>query len=68
MKKFFYTALGMLLLPAVLIAQTIVPVPSDVPPDIGHLNTLIQTAIDGGTLSSTTFQLEAYGYYVLTVM
>jgi len=66
MKKICYAVFLMLLVPAVLAAQTIVPVPSDNPPDIGHLNTLIQTAIDGGKLSTTTFQLEALGYYVLT--
>lgn len=66
MKRLVYKILGTVLLPVLLYAQTIVKVPSDLPPDVGHLNTAIQTAINAGTLSKTVFQLDAYGYYVLT--
>ncbi len=55
-----------LLLPVLLSAQTIVKVPSDLPPQEGGLNAAVQKAIDAGTLSTTEFQLEPYGYYVLT--
>lgn len=46
--------------------KTIVNVPSDPPGASGNLNNAIQAAISGGTLSNTTFNLELYGYYVLT--
>jgi len=49
-----------------LFAQTIVDVPSDVSPGSGNLNNAIQSAINGGTLSNTIFNLEPYGYYVLS--
>jgi Secretion system C-terminal sorting domain len=41
-------------------------VASDNPPQEGNLNTAVENAIAGGTLSSTVFRLEAGGYYVLT--
>jgi hypothetical protein len=66
MAKFRYAIIGLLIFPILLFAQTTVNVPSDNPPTIGNLNNAIQAAIDGGTLSSTIFQLEAVGYYVLT--
>jgi hypothetical protein len=66
MMRRIYAILGAVLVPTLLYAQTTVNVPSDNPPDIGHLNTAVQAAIDAGTLSSTVFQLDPYGYYVLT--
>jgi len=48
------------------VAQTVVNVPSDNPPQEGNLNNAVQAAITAGRLSSTTFRLEPYGYYVLT--
>ncbi|MCB0275614.1 MAG: hypothetical protein KDI06_12430, partial [Calditrichaeota bacterium] len=47
-------------------AQTVVQVPSDLPPSEGNLNNAIQDAITNGTLSNTVFELEPYGYYILT--
>ncbi len=58
-----FTALNV---PASLYSQTVVNFTSDNPPQEGNLNAAVQTAITGGTLSSTVFQLEAGGYYVLT--
>jgi hypothetical protein len=47
-------------------AQTTVNVVSDLTNNTeGNLNKAIQTAITAGTLSKTTFMLEAYGYYIL---
>jgi hypothetical protein len=45
--------------------QTIVNVPSDGPSG-GNLNNAINAAIASNTLSTTVFQLEAAGYYLLT--
>ncbi|MDP2885781.1 MAG: T9SS type A sorting domain-containing protein [Ignavibacteria bacterium] len=69
MKKFVYTFLFILLSGACWtysLAQTVVKVPSDNPPQEGNLNTAVQAAITAGKLSQTTFELEPYGYYVLT--
>jgi hypothetical protein len=66
MNKFTFAIVGMLIFPALLFAQTTVKVASDNPPAVGNLNTAIQAAIDGGTLTNTVFELEAAGYYVLT--
>jgi hypothetical protein len=65
MRKIIIALFGALLVPLVLCAQTIVKVPSDLPPQEGNLNAAVQKAIDAGTLSTTEFQLEPYGYYVL---
>ncbi len=65
MRKNILALLGALLVPMLLCAQTIVKVPSDLPPQEGNLNAAVQLAIDAGTLSTTEFQLEPYGYYVL---
>lgn len=66
MKHFLTSLCIMIILQFSLFAQTIVDVPSDPPGSSGSLNNAIQSAIDGGTLSSTVFNLEAYGYYVLS--
>jgi hypothetical protein len=66
MKKALYAIVLAMLVPLLLSAQTIVKVASDQGANEGNLNKAVQAAIDAGTLSSTTFQLEAYGYYVLT--
>ncbi len=48
-------------------AQTTVTVVSDLTNGTeGNLNTAIQAAITANTLSKTVFQLQAYGYYILT--
>ncbi len=47
-------------------AQNIVLVHSDVSPNEGGLNVAIQAAIDAGTLSNTIFQLDPWGYYILS--
>ena len=49
-------------------AQTdTVTVPSDFPAGTeGNLNKAVQKAIDAGSISTTVFKLEAYGYYILT--
>lgn len=46
-------------------AQTVVQVPSDLTGE-GNLNNAVQAAIDAGTLSNTIFELEPFGYYILT--
>lgn len=66
MRKIISTILGMVLLPALISAQTIVKVQSDAPPSEGNLNNAVQAAITAGTLNNTIFELEPYGYYVLT--
>ncbi len=67
MKRFVRSLVfAAVMFPASLFAQTIVNVASDNPPQEGNLNTAVQAAIDAGSLSSTVFQLEAGGYYVLT--
>lgn len=66
MKLFSTLLILAVYLPVSLYAQkTIVPVPSD---DVGegNLNEAVQQAIDSGTLSNTVFELESYGYYILT--
>ncbi len=45
--------------------KTVVPVPSDLGTE-GNLNAAIQAAIDAGELSNTIFELEPYGYYILS--
>jgi hypothetical protein len=55
-----------ILLPILTLGQTTVKVKSDLPPQEGNLNMAVQAAITAGTLSNTIFELEAYGYYVLT--
>lgn len=70
MRKWFVVGVGVLF-PCFLWAQTIVDVESDYNPSTGevvegHLNAAIQTALDQGQLSNTTFRLAAAGYYVLT--
>jgi hypothetical protein len=49
-------------------AQTdTVAVPSDLTTATeGNLNKAVQKAIDAGTISTTVFKLEPYGYYILT--
>jgi hypothetical protein len=66
MKKAFYAIFLALLVPVLLSAQTIVKVASDAGSNEGNLNLAVQAATTAGTLSSTTFQLEPNGYYVLT--
>ena len=67
MKNCFFMLLFILaILPASLRAQTIVPVPSDAISGGGNLNNAVSAAITAGTLSTTTFQLDAYGFYILT--
>ena len=59
--------LAALLVPASLFAVTdTVYVTSDVFPGQGNLNWAINGAIDLGTLSTSVFKLEPYGYYVLS--
>jgi hypothetical protein len=49
-----------------LLAQkTVVQVESDLTGE-GNLNAAITAAIDAGTLSETIFELEPYGYYILS--
>ncbi len=67
MKHFFTTLLFAALLSSSLYAQkTIVKVASDNPPSEGNLNAAVTAAINAGRLSNTTFELEPYGYYILT--
>ena len=63
---FVITLCALLLFPALTLAQTIVNVPSDFGVGEGSLNNAIATAIGGGTLSNTVFQLEQYGLYILS--
>jgi len=46
--------------------KTTVKVASDIAPSEGNLNNAVTEAINAGTLSRTVFELEPYGYYVLT--
>jgi hypothetical protein len=68
MKKVFSIIfLFAIFLPVLTGAQTVVKVPQD---DFGgtggNLNNAIAKAISDGTLSSTTFELQAAGYYIIT--
>ncbi|MFO7447003.1 MAG: hypothetical protein R6W90_11590, partial [Ignavibacteriaceae bacterium] len=66
MSHFFKLLCITIILPISLFAQTVVNVPSDVAGTSGNLNNAVQQAINSGTLSSTIFNLESYGYYVLS--
>lgn len=68
MKKSLITVfLFALLFPALLLGQSVVKVPSDVfGGSGGNLNKAIDAAKTAGTLSNTVFELEPFGYYVLT--
>jgi len=69
MKYFFTTLLVAVCLTTALYAQAqkiIVQVPSDIPPSEGNLNNAVTAAINSGTLSNTVFELELYGYYIIT--
>ena len=65
MKHFFLILFSTILLSASLSGQTIVQVPSDLAGE-GNLNAAVEAAKSSGTLSTTIFQLEPYGYYILT--
>jgi hypothetical protein len=66
-KRFLFVILLMTTLSLLSLAQkTVVEVPSDNFPNEGNLNQAVAAAIDAGTLSNTIFQLEPYGYYILT--
>jgi hypothetical protein len=71
MKKFSFIFL-LMCIPGIMMAQMeTVVVPSDYDWDTGEmlgegsLNNAIQAKIDAGTLSSTIFQLQPRGYYIL---
>ncbi|NMB83215.1 MAG: hypothetical protein GYA14_15510, partial [Ignavibacteria bacterium] len=66
MRKTILTILGTVLLPFLIHGQTVVKVASDNPPSEGNLNKAVTAAITAGTLNNTVFELEPYGYYVLT--
>jgi hypothetical protein len=68
MKKTLTTIFILNLLIAVIsFGQTVVKVPSDAFGGTGgNLNKAVATAVTAGTLSNTIFELEPYGYYVLT--
>ncbi|QQS37006.1 MAG: T9SS type A sorting domain-containing protein [Ignavibacteriales bacterium] len=66
MKHFFKLLIITVVLQTTLFAQTIVNVPSDAPGSAGNLNNAVQQAITNGTLSTTVFNLEHFGYYVLS--
>jgi hypothetical protein len=66
MKRFLTTLFLTIVVSLLLFGQkTVVQVPSDLTGE-GNLNTAVQAAIDAGTLSNTIFELEPYGYYILT--
>jgi len=59
--------LFVLFFPFLIIGQTVVKVPSDAFGGTGgNLNKAIETAKTAGTLKNTVFELEPFGYYVLT--
>jgi hypothetical protein len=66
MKRFLTVLFVTLLVTVSLLAQkTVVQVPSDLTGE-GNLNNAIEAATNAGTLSNTIFELEPYGYYILT--
>jgi len=66
-KEFWLLFLVLVVFPISLTAKIdTVHIPSDNPPSIGNINILVQAAIDSGKLSSTIFELEPHGYYVLS--
>ncbi|MCX7876853.1 MAG: T9SS type A sorting domain-containing protein [Melioribacteraceae bacterium] len=59
--------LSIFFVPVLIFGQTVVKVPSDVfGGSGGNLNKAIDQAKAAGKLSTTVFELEPYGYYVLT--
>jgi hypothetical protein len=65
MKHFLSAIFLAMILCTVLFAQTVVQVPSDITTE-GNLNNAVAAAVAAGTLSETIFELEPYGYYILT--
>jgi hypothetical protein len=66
MKRFLTTLFLMTIFSLSLFGQkTLVQVPSDLTGE-GNLNAAVQAATNAGTLSNTIFELEHYGYYILT--
>jgi hypothetical protein len=65
MKYLLTMLLLAVMLPVSIYGQTVVQVPSDFTGE-GNLNNAVQTAINSGTLSNTIFELEPFGYYILT--
>ena len=62
---FFTTALSLFSIQLFAQMDTI-NVQGDISPSEGNLNRAIEAAIDSGSLSNTVFELEPYGYYILT--
>jgi hypothetical protein len=66
MKRLLTAVFLVTLLSSLLFTQkTVVQVPSDLLTE-GSLNNAVAAAINAGTLSNTIFELEPYGYYILT--
>ncbi len=66
MKRFLTVFILLTMVAASLFAQkTVVQVESDLAGE-GNLNQAVADAVNAGTLSNTVFELEPYGYYILT--